>query len=322
MTIKVLVTGSEGQLAHSLAERAAHYPGIELVRTGRSRLDLELPETIEAAVHDVEPAVVISTAAFTAVDRAEDEPELAMRVNCEGPGILARAARSVGAGLIHISTDYVYDGRKSRPFVEDDPTNPQSVYGRSKLAGERLVQTKHPDAVILRTAWVYSPFGRNFVKTMLDLAKSRNRLTVVDDQFGNPTSALDLADALLHIVERWHHDRSIGVGGIYHCSGSGEVSWCGLARHVLDTSRIQGGPFAEVAAIGTGDWPTKAKRPANSRLDCRKFSHDFAWCLPGWQPSVAEVVRRLLEEHSPQQSKVSEPERGGSIVTGSPESAP
>jgi dTDP-4-dehydrorhamnose reductase len=322
MTIKVLVTGSEGQLAHSLAERAVRHPDIELLCTSRSRLDLELPQTIEAAVRELAPAVVISAGAYTAVDRAEDEPDLAMRVNRDGPEVLARATRAIGAALIHISTDYVYDGRKNESYVEGDPTGPQSVYGHSKLAGEVLVHAAHPEAVILRTSWIYSPFGRNFVRTMLDLAKSRDRLTVVDDQYGNPTSALDLADALLHMIQRWRADPSIGLGGLYHCSGSGETSWCGLARHVMDISRSQGGPFADVAAIGTDDWPTKARRPANSRLDCNKFARDFSRRLPDWRPSVAEVVSRLLAEASPQQRKGCEPDRSSSAITQSPEVTP
>lgn len=291
--MRVLVTGVEGQLARSLAEGAAGCAGAEITRVGRPDLDLERPDTIERTVARVAPEVIVNAAAYTAVDRAEDEPELAWRINAEAPGILARAARIAGARLIHISTDYVYDGCKLGAYVETDPVAPQCVYGRTKLEGEERVRAEHPGHTILRTAWLYSPFGRNFVRTMLDLARTRDTLTVVADQKGSPTSALDLADAILGIVRHWRNDPHGGTGETYHCAGSGDATWFDLARHALATSRAAGGPFAEVTPIASSQWPTRAVRPANSRLDCSKFARDFAWRAPDWRRSVDNVVMRL-----------------------------
>lgn len=294
MTVRILLTGVHGQLARSMAERADASREFGVACIGRPELDLERPETIERTVRDHQPDVIIGAAAYTAVDRAEDEPDLAMRLNGEAPGWLARAACTNGARFLQISTDYVFDGRKTSPYVESDPAAPQSAYGRTKLEGERRVLAEMPEAVILRTSWVYSPFGRNFVKTMLELAETRDRLTVVDDQHGNPTSALDLADACLAIIQTWRDAPTVGLGEIYHCAGSGETTWCGLACHTLGASRKYGGPFAEVTGITTKDWPTKAPRPANSRLDCTKLGRDFAWRAPDWRDSTEFVVHRLL----------------------------
>ena len=295
MAVRVLVTGIGGQLASSLVERATAFRDVEVTCVDRPAFDLGLPETIARTVRDHRPEVVIGAAAYTAVDQAEDEPDLAMQLNGDAAGWLARAARAEGARFLQISTDYVFDGLKTAPYVEGDPANPQSVYGRSKLEGERRARAEMPEVVIVRTAWVYSPFGRNFVKTMLTLAETRDHLSVVDDQHGNPTSALDLADACLAIIRTWRERPTSGLGEIYHCAGSGETTWCGLARHTLDTSRALAGPFAEVAAIPTADWPTKAARPANSRLDCRKVGRDFGWQAPDWRRSTEEVVARLLK---------------------------
>jgi len=294
MAISMLVTGVEGQLARSLAERAAPRKDIVLACVGRPVLDLEKPETIERAVRQRAPDIIVSAAAYTAVDRAEDALDVAMRVNGEAPGILAHAARASAARLIQISTDYVYDGRKNATYLESDKVTPQNVYGKSKLEGERRVRAEMPEAIILRTSWVFSPFGRNFVKSMIELARTRDRLMVVDDQHGNPTSALDLAEAILAIVRTWQRRGGVGLGEIYHCAGTGHTTWCGLAEHTLNASRALGGPFAQVAGVATSEWPTKAVRPANSRLDCSKFVRDFSWRTPDWHGSVALVVRRLL----------------------------
>lgn len=295
MTARVLVTGVEGQLARSLVERAAGGAAIELVRVGRPDLDLGRLESIGSAVTRFAPDVVVSAAAYTAVDRAEEEPNLATRINEEAPGILARAAFRVGARIIHISTDYVFDGRKIDPYIETDPVNPLCVYGQTKFAGEDRVRAEHPSHIILRTAWLYSPFGHNFVRTILRLAEMRDRLTVVDDRQGNPTSALDLADAILTIIAHWLKEPGSGLTGIYHCAGTGETTWCGFARHVLAVSREAGGPFADVVPIRSDQWPTKAARPVNSRLDCSKFARDFGWRAPEWRCSVSGVVRRLVQ---------------------------
>lgn len=292
--MRLLVTGTEGQVARALRERGRAVPGVEVACVGWPRLDLARPETIWATVRDMSPDVIVGAAAFTAVDKAEDEREVARTINAVGPGVLAAAAHEVGARLIHLSTDYVDDGRKSAPYVESDPTGPQSVYGETKLDGEAAVRDQCRAHIILRTAWVYSPFGRNFVRTILELAATRARLTVVDDRHGNPTSALDLADAVLAIVGHWQSAPEKGLGEVYHCAGTGATNWYGLARHALSVSRELGGPFAEVTGITTSDWPTKATRPANSQLDCSKLARDFGWCSPEWPRSSDTVVRRLL----------------------------
>jgi dTDP-4-dehydrorhamnose reductase len=298
MTIRVLVTGIHGQLVRALAERAAGSDWVEIIRAGRPDLDLGRADSIERAVRMAEPDVVVSAAAYTAVDQAEDEPEIAFRINAEAPGVLARAARVAGAPIIHISTDYVYDGEKTEPYVESDPASPRSVYGHTKLEGEDRLCAEHAGHIILRTAWVYSPFGRNFVRTILEHARTRDRLTVVNDQRGSPTSALDLADAVLHIIRSWRRMPALGLGERYHCAGSGEATWCDLARRAVEESRKRDHPCADIVGIASSEWPTKAARPANSRLDCGKFAGDFNWRAPQWQDSIGAVVGRLLAERA------------------------
>jgi dTDP-4-dehydrorhamnose reductase len=293
MVVKILVTGRLGQLARSLADRPLA-GGLELVFVGRPELNLEAPNCIDRVIRWVAPNIVISAAAWTAVDQAEDEPERAFLANAEAPGRLALAAKAVGARIIHVSTDYVFDGAKEAPYVEADPINPQSVYGRTKAEGEARVRAEHDEHLILRTAWVYSPFGKNFVQTMLTAAATRDRLAVVDDQHGSPTSALDLADGILTIVERWRGGGNTGLGETYHCAGAGDTTWCGFARQIFEASRRMGGPFAEVTAISTNEWPTRAVRPMNSRLDCSKFAADFGYQAPDWRQSVETVVARLV----------------------------
>jgi len=288
--MKILVTGREGQLARSLAERAAGHPDLDLIFTSRTEADLSSSGSVAAAIAAARPDMVINAAAYTAVDKAEEEPALAFRINAEGAGEAAAAARMVDAAFIQISTDYVFDGRATQPYREDAPTNPLSVYGRSKLAGEGAVRAANPDHLILRTAWVYSPFGRNFVKSMAAAAGEKDLLSVVDDQQGSPTSAFDLADAVLSIAER-----RAGFGETFHLAGSGHASWFDLASEVMDQCRHVGLPSAEVRPIRTADWPTKAARPAFAVLDCTKAKRDLGIRLPDWRLSVAETVRRLAE---------------------------
>ena len=288
--MKILVTGREGQLARSLAERAAGHPDLDLIFTSRTEADLSSSGSVAAAIAAARPDMVINAAAYTAVDKAEEEPALAFRINAEGAGEAAAAARMVDAAFIQISTDYVFDGRATQPYREDAPTNPLSVYGRSKLAGEDAVRAANPDHLILRTAWVYSPFGRNFVKSMVAAAGEKDLLSVVDDQQGSPTSAFDLADAVLSIAER-----RAGFGETFHLAGSGHASWFDLASEVMDQCRHVGLPSAEVRPIRTADWPTKAARPAFAVLDCTKAKRDLGIRLPDWRLSVAETVRRLAE---------------------------
>jgi dTDP-4-dehydrorhamnose reductase len=293
--VRLVVTGREGQVASSLVERARTHPDIEVVALGRPEFDLAKPETIAPALMAVRPDLVVSAAAYTAVDQAEDEPDLAFAVNGSGAGHVAAAAAWIGVPVVHLSTDYVFDGSGEGAYAEEDEPAPRSVYGASKLAGERAVAMANQRHLILRTAWVYSPFGKNFVKTMLRLAVERDEVAVVADQWGNPTSALDIADAILQVAAVLHGDKNFDAFGVYHLAGTGETSWSGFARHVLDTSRALGGPYAAVKDLTTCDYPTKARRPANSRLSTAKFASVFGWAAPDWQQSTKLVVRRILE---------------------------
>lgn len=260
---------------------------------GRPDLDLGQPGSAAKAIEAIRPDVVINAAAYTAVDQAEDEPELAMRINAEAAGEVAEAAAKAGAAVIQLSTDYVFDGTGVGAYLEDAPTAPLGVYGRTKLAGEEQVRAANPRHLIVRTAWVYSPFGRNFVKTMMAGAQSRDVLTVVDDQCGNPSSALDLADGLLTATRQgWNS------GGTYHLAGTGSASWAQFAAEIMDQCEALGLPRAHIVPIASEDWPTRARRPANSRLDSSRFERDFAFAMPPWANSVRQVVERLRQEYA------------------------
>ncbi|HLU20474.1 MAG TPA: dTDP-4-dehydrorhamnose reductase [Pusillimonas sp.] len=289
---RILVTGREGQLARSLAAEAAKRSAMKLVIMGRPSLDLTRPETVHRVIAHARPDIVISAAAYTAVDQAEDEPALAREINAAGAKAVAEAAYQCGAPVIHLSTDYVFAGDTLTAYTEEETPSPKNVYGQTKLEGEGLVALANPQHVILRTAWVFSPSGRNFVKTMLHLARERDAVAVVADQWGNPTSALELARAILHIATR------LGTPnppyGLYHLAGAGDVNWSGFARAIIAESRALGGPEANVIDIASYDYPTRAARPANSRLSCDKFNAAFNWQMPHWQESVGEVVARLL----------------------------
>lgn len=286
--MKVLVTGTEGQLARSLVERARLDPEIELIALGRPHLDLEIPGSAAVVIAEAAPDVVINAAAYTAVDQAEDEPERAFRINADAAGEVAAAAAQGGAAVIQLSTDYVLDGRGEGPYREDAAVNPLGVYGRSKLAGEEQVRAANPRHAIVRTAWVYSPFGRNFLRSIAAAAGVRDRLTVVDDQRGSPSSALDLADGLLAMVKAGG-----GWGETYHLAGSGEASWCDFAREIMAACAAEGLPHVPVAPIRSADWPTRAVRPRNSVLDSSKFERTFGFVMPDWRLSTREVVARL-----------------------------
>lgn len=291
--MRIVVTGREGQVARSLAERGAGGPH-ELVFLARPELDLADPADAERAIVDARPDLVVSAAAYTAVDKAESETELAMTVNGAAPGAIARGAARVGAPVVHLSTDYVFDGALDRPYREDDAVGPTGAYGASKLAGEQAVAASGASHLILRTAWVYSPFGANFVRTMLRLAADRDEVGVVADQQGCPTSALDIADAVLALADRWAADEREGWNAVYHLAGTGETHWAGFAEAIFAASAARGGPAARVRAIGTSDYPTPARRPANSRLNTAKLAAAFGLRLPAWQESLPPVVARLL----------------------------
>ncbi|HEX5258792.1 MAG TPA: dTDP-4-dehydrorhamnose reductase [Sphingomicrobium sp.] len=294
----ILVLGRGGQLARSLAECAAGR-GLDVGFIGRPQADLADGDSLHRAVRKSGARVIINAAAHTAVDQAEDEPELARALNVTGPRALAEAARDTGACLIHVSTDYVFDGSGDRPWREQDPTGPKSVYGRTKLEGEEAIRAVLPEHAILRTGWVYSPFGRNFVKTMLDAAETRPLLRVVGDQIGNPTSALDLANGILTMIVAWQAQPKRGLGRTYHLAGTGSTSWAEFAREIFAVSRARGGPSAQIETIGTSDWPARAPRPLNSRLDSSLFEATFRYKPPPWRESLAVVVDRLLGDALP-----------------------
>lgn len=292
--IRLLVTGRTGQLACALIERAALTPDIQVIALGRPALDLERLATVAAAIRAARPDVVVNAAAFTAVDRAEAEPERAFAVNRDGAAAVARAAAELDAPFIHLSTDYVFAGTKPGPYVETDAAGPLNVYGASKLAGEIAVREAHPGALILRTSWLYSPFGANFVKTMLRRGRQRAVLEVVDDQWGNPTSALDLADAILRLAPRLAADRT--PAATFHLAAAGVTTWCRFARYVFEMSHALGGPRPLVVPIASADYPTPARRPPSSRLDCTAFAEAFGFSLGPWQEGVGTAVSRLMAE--------------------------
>ena len=295
--MRILVTGTQGQVVQALAQRGTE-TGIEVVTIGRPQMDMADPaqtrSAMEAAIAAFQPSLIVNAAAYTAVDQAEDELELAHTVNALSAEAVAKAAADAGLPIIQISTDYVFDGTKKTPYTESDVPNPQGSYGRSKLAGEQLVAASNPQHLILRTAWVYSPFGKNFVKTMLKLAETRDEISVVADQFGNPTSASDIADGI--IAAAWHimKEPAAIAWGTYHLTGTGSTHWAGFAEDIFRLSAARGGPSANIRHITTAEYPTKAKRPANSQLNCDAFELVFGWKSAPWQDSLADSTSAIL----------------------------
>jgi dTDP-4-dehydrorhamnose reductase len=291
--MRIVVTGQSGQVVLSMQERARS--GATVVALGRPQLDLADLESIAPAIAASRPDIVVNAAAFTAVDLAESEEEVARQVNGTAAGAVAKAAAALGIPVIQISTDYVFDGTLDRPYREDDAVNPISAYGRSKLEGERAVAAATSDHVILRTAWVYSHFGKNFVKTMLRLAETRDEVGVVADQLGCPTSALDIADTILavarNLVER---PNEAPLRGVFHMAAQGEAVWADVAEAIFAERETLCGAPVTVKRIATSDYPTPAQRPANSRLDSSRLAAIHGVRLPYWQTSLATCVRRLL----------------------------
>jgi dTDP-4-dehydrorhamnose reductase len=287
------VTGSQGQVVRALQERGPH-SNVEIVALGRPELDLLRPGEIFAALKAAQPDVVVSAAAFTAVDVAESQPAEADAINAVGAGEVARAAASLRAPVVHLSTDYVFDGTLDRPYREDDPTGAIGEYGRSKLLGEQAVASVNPDHAILRVAWVYSPFGKNFVRTMLNLASTREEIAVVADQHGAPTSAHDIADGVIRVASNLKTDAAPGMRGIFHMTAQGEATWAEFAEAIFTISSRAGGPFARVRPIPTSAYPTPARRPANSRLDTAKIAREHGVLLPPWRAALAVCMTRLV----------------------------
>ena len=291
--MRIAVTGRVGQVVSSLIDRAPS-AGHEVIALGRPGLDLAEPASVDRALKAVGPDVVVSAAAYTAVDKAENERDTAYAINELGARSIAEAAKALDVPLIHISTDYVFDGALDRPYVETDPTSPAGVYGGSKLAGEQAVMAVHGvESAILRVAWVYSPFGGNFVRTMLRLAQDRDEISVVADQVGSPTSALDIADGILRVAENLAADPEPALRGIFHMTARGEGSWADFAEAIFAAAATHGGPRAKVRRISTAEYPTAAKRPSNSRLDSKRIAAAHGVALPDWRLSLDSVVARL-----------------------------
>ncbi|MGQ2998661.1 dTDP-4-dehydrorhamnose reductase [Variovorax sp.] len=296
--MKLLLLGKGGQVGWELQRSLA--PLGELVALDFDSTDFHAdfsrPEQLADTVRQVRPDVIVNAAAHTAVDKAESEPEFARKLNATSPGVVAQAAQEIGALMVHYSTDYVFDGSGSKPWKEDDATGPLSVYGRTKLEGEQLVAQHCAKHLIFRTSWVYAARGGNFAKTMLRLARVRDKLTVIDDQFGAPTGAELLADITAHAIRATLQDPS--KAGLYHAIAGGETTWYGYARYVLELAQqagveLKAGP-QQVEAVPTSAFPTPATRPHNSRLDTSKLQAAFGLVLPPWQNGVARMLREIL----------------------------
>lgn len=298
--LRYLITGREGQVVRSLIEqcRLEKNTDIDLIPVGRPAFDLAKTETIKSAIDEIKPDIIISAAAYTAVDQAEADEATARHVNAAGPRALAQAASLHGIPIIHLSTDYVFDGTKTAPYTEADPVAPLGIYGHSKLEGEEYILEAWDNVAILRTAWVYSPFGKNFVKTMLRVAENRDTLNVVDDQIGNPTSALDIADGILAVAANLLSSPALELRGVFHMTGRGDASWADFAEEIFDVSKQGGGPVATVQRIRTADYPTPAKRPPNSRLNNNKLQSTHGIKLPEWQISTRDVVTHLVKSRT------------------------
>ena len=291
--MKILVAGAQGQLARALAEAAQRHGSHQVAVLGRPRLDLLDHVKIAKAMADVEPGLVVNAAAYTAVDKAESDRATAFAVNRDGAGALAAAARASDIPIIHVSTDYVFDGRKIGAYVETDATNPLGVYAKSKLEGEQAVAAANPRHVILRTAWLYAPYGANFLCTMLRLARERPELRVVADQHGQPTYVPHLAEALLAIADALAGKQRQDNWGTYHIAAGGETTWHGFAGAIVRAGARLGTPQVPVIPITTAEYPTLAARPANSRLDCSKLERTFGVRLPHWQQGLAACIAEL-----------------------------
>lgn len=290
--MKLLVTGRDGQVARALAMLAND--AIEVVCVGRPELNLLNGDSVAQAIECHRPDVVVNPAAYTAVDKAESDVDAAYSVNRDGAGYVAAAAGAAGLSVIQISTDYVFRGDKSGPYLETDLTQPQGVYGASKLAGEAAVAAANPDHVILRTSWVYAPWGNNFARTMLRLAKDRDTIRVVADQHGAPTYAPDIAQGILVVAQALldSPDKS-ELRGIFHMTSAGETTWAGFAEEIFAASRNSGGDWANVEPIATSEYPTTAKRPMNSVLSNSRYINAFARTLPSWRSGVQRFMSTI-----------------------------
>jgi dTDP-4-dehydrorhamnose reductase len=303
----ILITGSTGQVGGALLHTLAPLTGLvgELYAPTRDGLDLSNPASIRAAVQSLRPRWIVNPAAYTAVDKAESEPGLAAAINTDAPRILAEEAQKIGAAILHFSTDYVFAGEGTTPYTEEDATGPVSVYGATKLAGEQAIAAATSAHIILRTSWVYGATGKNFLLTVLRVARERPLMKIVADQHGAPTWSFDLARLAAHIITQSEATAAAGpislaeavqqVSGVYHAAGAGETTWHGFGVEALRQMRQRepGTSFAELQPITTAEYPTPAARPENSRMSCEKLHRTFSWRMPPWQDSLADVVAQL-----------------------------
>jgi len=299
MKERILLLGKNGQLGWELQRSLASLG--EVVALGSDECNLADPDALRTAIRDARPRIIVNAAAYTAVDKAESDVDQAMAVNARAPGVIGEEAARIGAWVIHYSTDYVFDGKAGQPYAETDATNPLSVYGRSKLAGEQALQAALPNHLILRTSWVLGPHGGNFAKTMLRLAAERDSLKVVADQWGTPTSAILLADLTAQLIRQANMEGEINFPfGLYHLTAAGETNWCDYARFVITAAQIAGKPLrlgpGDVMPIATSDYPLPAPRPANSRLNTEKFRTTFGLPLPHWEDGVRQVLMQVFAQ--------------------------
>jgi dTDP-4-dehydrorhamnose reductase len=295
--MKILVLGCSGQVGTDLLHSPQWASGTVLTGLARPRFDMTEPDTVRRALSHAEPDVVVNAAAYTAVDDAETDQALAHAVNAEGPALLAEECCRRRMPLIHLSTDYVFDGTSATPYREADPVNPINAYGRSKAAGDEAVRQRHPRHIIVRTSWVYASHGSNFVRTMLRLASERDEVGVVADQFGSPTAAADIADAIAGIVRRFPAGGAQGEGspwGTYHFTARGETTWHGFAERILAHLQLAGERAPRLRPIAAADYPGRAVRPAYSVLDCSLIERTFGIDRPCWEDRLASVLDRLV----------------------------
>lgn len=285
--LKILITGQHGQVSQALQQRLP--PLGELIVLGREQLDLTNADQIRQQVRAHRPGLIINAAAHTAVDQAESEPEVAFAINAIAPGILAEEAKALGAPLIHYSTDYVFDGSKPAPYTEADTPNPLGVYGQSKLAGEQAIAAVGGEHLILRTSWVYSNHGKNFLLTMQRVLQEKSQMRIVADQIGAPTWAGTIADSTRALIEHWQAGAA-GAWGVYHLTAQGETSWFGFAQAIGEHLRATGKACAELEAIPSSAYPTPAKRPLNSRLDCSRLQQQWHVAQPHWLDALRECL--------------------------------
>ncbi|QNI37164.1 dTDP-4-dehydrorhamnose reductase [Edaphobacter albus] len=301
MSGRILLTGVTGQVGSELVRMLAHLG--EIIAPGRVELDLANTASLRERIRAVRPRWIVNPAAYTAVDKAESEPELAYAINTKAVQAIGEEAREIGAGVIHFSTDYVFAGTGTAPYVETDTTGPVSVYGASKLAGEQELAATDAGYMIFRTSWVYGSTGKNFLRTILKAARERDRLRVVADQHGAPTWSRDLARMTARVIERVENqaaqkgwDKALReFSGIYHAAGTGETTWLGFAEEAIrrERKRDSEAKLAELDAISTAEYSTPAKRPANSRLNCEKLAERFGWKMMDWRDSLGEVMKEL-----------------------------